>query len=99
MEEINNIINSINGIVWGPAMLVLILGTALLLSIGLKLMPLLRVGYGFRQLWQRWKSTAERDIAPLNALMASLSATIGTGNIAGVGTAIALGGPGALFWM
>jgi len=99
VEVINNIVSWINGIVWGPAMLVLILGTGLFLSIGLKFMPLLRLGYGFRQLWQGRQSTAEGDITPFNALMTSLSATIGTGNIAGVGTAIALGGPGALFWM
>jgi AGCS family alanine or glycine:cation symporter len=81
-------------------MLVLILGTGLFLTVGLKLMPLRRLGYGFRQLWQGRKDRGEEgDITPFNALMTSLSATIGTGNIAGVATAIFLGGPGALFWM
>jgi AGCS family alanine or glycine:cation symporter len=80
-------------------MLLLILGTGVFLTLGLKLMPLRKLGYGFRMLWQGRKGTGEGEISPFNALMTSLSATIGTGNIAGVGTAIALGGPGAVFWM
>ena len=99
MESITNAVNWLNGIVWGPAMLVLILGTGLFLMVGLRAMPLRRLGYGFRMLWSGRKSEQEGDITPFNALMTSLSATIGTGNIAGVGTAIALGGPGAVFWM
>ncbi|HBG94178.1 MAG TPA: sodium:alanine symporter family protein, partial [Chromatiaceae bacterium] len=65
----------------------------------LRAMPLRRLVYGFRMLWQGRQQQGEGDITPFNALMTSLSATIGTGNIAGVGTAIAIGGPGALFWM
>lgn len=99
MESITNLINWLNGIVWGPLMLMLILGTGLFLMIGLKLMPLIRLGYGFRMLWRGREGVGEGEISPFNALMTSLSATIGTGNIAGVATAIALGGPGALFWM
>jgi AGCS family alanine or glycine:cation symporter len=99
VEQVSAIIGSINGWVWGPPMLVLILGTGLFLSIGLKAMPLLRLGYGFRMLWRGRKEQGSGDITPFNALMTSLSATIGTGNIAGVATALAIGGPGALFWM
>jgi AGCS family alanine or glycine:cation symporter len=80
-------------------MLVLILGTGLYLFFGLKLMTLRKLGYGFRMLWKGRAQIGQGDITPFNALMTSLSATIGTGNIAGVGTAIAIGGPGALFWM
>ena len=80
-------------------MLVLILGTGFFLMVGLRLMPLLKLGYGFRMLWSGRHGAGEGDITPFNALMTSLSATIGTGNIAGVATAIAIGGPGALFWM
>ncbi len=80
-------------------MLVLILGVGLYLSIGLGFMPLRRLGYGFRMLWRGRRDLGAGDITPFQALMTSLSATIGTGNIAGVATAIALGGPGALFWM
>ena len=101
MEPLNNIIASINGVVWGPIMLVLILGTGLYLSIGLKGLTLSQLGHAFKLLWQGRSSEKESrgEISPFNALMTSLSATVGTGNIAGVATAIALGGPGALFWM
>ena len=99
MNLITDLITQLNGLVWGPAMLVLILGTGLFLTIGLRLMPIRRIGYGFRMLWQGRRREGEGDISPFNALMTSLSATIGTGNIAGVATAIFLGGPGALFWM
>jgi len=99
MGLINELLNELNGLVWGPAMLVLILGTGLFLMGGLRLIPLRHIGYGFRMLWAGRKETGEGDIAPFKALMTSLAATIGTGNIAGVATAIFLGGPGALFWM
>jgi len=99
MEAINEAVSWINGIVWGPLMLALILGTGLFLTVGLKLMPLRRLGYGFSMLWKGREGQGDGDITPFNALMTSLSATIGTGNIAGVGTAIAIGGPGAVFWM
>ena len=99
LDLITNAVDWLNGVVWGPPMLVLILGTGLFLMIGLRLMPLLKLGYGFSMLWSGRKGRGEGDITPFNALMTSLSATIGTGNIAGVGTAIAIGGPGALFWM
>mgnify|MGYP001815401155 CR=1 FL=1 len=99
METLSEFVSWLNGIVWGPVMLVLILGTGLFLSVGLRFMPLRHIGYGFRQLWIGRKPEGEGDITPFNALMTSLSATIGTGNIAGVGTAIAIGGPGAVFWM
>ncbi|NNF95546.1 MAG: sodium:alanine symporter family protein, partial [Halobacteria archaeon] len=98
-DFITDLITQLNSLVWGPAMLVLILGTGLFLTAGLRLMPIRRLGYGFRMLWQGRKGEGEGDITPFNALMTSLSATIGTGNIAGVATAIFLGGPGALFWM
>lgn len=99
MQTLNDLIASINGVVWGPLMLLLILGTGLYLMYGLSFIPLRRIAYGFRLLWQGRQEKGEGDIAPFNALMTSLSATIGTGNIAGVATAIFLGGPGALFWM
>jgi len=99
VEFVSDAIGYVNGLVWGPPMLVLILGTGLYLSAGLKVMPLRKIGYGFRMLWKGRHEQGQGDITPFNALMTSLSATIGTGNIAGVGTAIAIGGPGALFWM
>ncbi|MGD1983039.1 MAG: sodium:alanine symporter family protein [Chromatiaceae bacterium] len=101
MEALTSLVNAVNGVVWGPMMLVLILGTGLFLQIGLKIMPIRKLGYGFRLLWKGRvaPSGSKGEISPFNALMTSLAATIGTGNIAGVATAIFLGGPGALFWM
>ncbi|MCL1038433.1 sodium:alanine symporter family protein [Shewanella submarina] len=103
MEAITQFVSTINGIVWGTPMLVLILGVGLFLSIGLKLMPILKLGKGFKLLWTGRIPDKDKnmkgEISPFNALMTSLSATIGTGNIAGVATAIFMGGPGALFWM
>ena len=100
METLNSIVGAVNAVVWGPLMLVLILGVGLFLQVGLKLMPILRIGTGFSLLFKgRSPEDGEGQITPFNALMTALSATIGTGNIAGVATAVFLGGPGALFWM
>lgn len=93
------LIKTINGWAWGPPMLLMIAATGLFLFIGLKAFPLRYLGQGIANLWSGRKSSGEGDISGFNALMTSLSATIGTGNIAGVATAIAAGGPGALFWM
>lgn len=101
MEFLQNLVNSVNGLVWGPPMLVLILGTGLFLMVTLKFMPLARIGTGFALIW-RGRTKGDDDtgeISPFQALMTCLAATVGTGNIAGVATAIFLGGPGALFWM
>ncbi|WP_163575873.1 alanine/glycine:cation symporter family protein [Halomonas faecis] len=109
METLNSIFTAINGVVWGPLMLILLLGVGIYLQLGLKLMPIRKLGMGFKLMWQgrddkrtpegETKGEDDGEISPFNALMTALSATIGTGNIAGVATAIALGGPGAVFWM
>ncbi|HEX2797551.1 MAG TPA: sodium:alanine symporter family protein, partial [Immundisolibacter sp.] len=101
MHYLNEFFTALNGIVWGVPMIVLILGTGLYLQLRLGFMPILRIGYGFRMVWKSRQPGAadEGEISPYAALMTALSATIGTGNIAGVATAIAVGGPGALFWM
>ena len=99
LQTLEGLIATINGWVWGVPMLVLILGTGLYLMLGLRFMPLRNIGRAFRMLFDDKQSSGEGNISSFQALMTSLSATIGTGNIAGVATAIALGGPGALFWM
>ena len=101
MEFINTLVNQLNGVVWGPPMLVMILGTGLFLMLRLKFMPLSKIGAGFKLMWQGRQKGDEQsgEISPFQALMTCLAATVGTGNIAGVATAIFLGGPGALFWM
>lgn len=100
MDSISAWVNTVNGIVWGPIMLVLILGTGFFLMVGLRFLPLRRIPSAFKNLLAgRLANSSQGEISPFNALMTSLSATIGTGNIAGVATAISIGGPGALFWM
>ena len=99
METITNAVGWLNGIVWGVPMLILILGVGLFLTLGLKLLTILKIPFGFKLLWEGRIPGGAGEISPFNALMTSLAATIGTGNIAGVATAIYLGGPGAVFWM
>ena len=103
MEALSSIIGEINGIVWGWPMLILILGVGFFMSLGLKLMPILKLGTGFKLLAggtsAKKGEESEGEIPPYQALMTAMSATVGTGNIAGVATAVFLGGPGALFWM
>ena len=101
MELITGLINDLNGLVWGKPMLIMIFGTGIFLMIGLRFMPVLNLKRGFKLLWssREEKEANQGEISPFNALMTSLSATIGTGNITGVATAIFIGGPGALFWM
>ncbi|HDP90149.1 MAG TPA: sodium:alanine symporter family protein [Thioalkalivibrio sp.] len=101
METLATWLDYISGVIWGPWILLWLLSAVgLYLTIGLKFSPWLRIGQGFRLLWRgRRGDHDEGDITPFQALMTALSATIGTGNIAGVATAIFLGGPGAVFWM
>ena len=93
------IIDTVREVIWGPGMLALLLGTGIYLSIGLKGISITKIPYAFKQLFKGRKGSGEGEISPFNALMTALSSTVGTGNIVGVATAIALGGPGALFWM
>ena len=98
--DIYKLLSTINGYIWGIPTLALLVGTGLYLTFGLGLLPIRKLGYGFRLLWQGRRATTEQgDINPFNALMTALSATVGTGNIVGVAGAIAIGGPGAIFWM
>ena len=101
MEYLQGLVNDLNGIVWGAPMLVMILGTGLFLMLMLRFMPLRKIGTGFALMWQGRKKNADEsgEISPFQALMTCLAATVGTGNIAGVATAIFMGGPGAMFWM
>ncbi|MEB3254379.1 MAG: sodium:alanine symporter family protein [Synechococcus sp.] len=96
VEAINGPINSL---VWGWPTVSLIAVTGIVLMIGLRFMPLQRLTYGIRMMLKPAEASSEGEITPFQALMTSLSATIGTGNIAGVAGAIAVGGPGAVFWM
>ncbi len=100
-KSFESLMEQISAFVWGPPMLILLVGTGFWLTIALR-------GIQFRKLWhslylalvkRKEKSAGPGEITHFQALMTALSATVGTGNIAGVATAIAAGGPGALFWM
>ena len=100
METVNQIIGQISNIVWGPYMLALLVGVGIFLTIGLKAMTWRQLPTAFRLLWQgRHGDVSRGDVPPFQALMTAMAATVGTGNIAGVATAIFVGGPGAVFWM
>ena len=94
-----SILTPLNNFVWGPVMLVLIVGTGLYLNIMLKFYPFRNWKKAYMCLWEGRKHKGEGEISPWNALMTAIAADVGTGNIVGVATAIAIGGPGALFWM
>ncbi|MEE4211119.1 MAG: alanine/glycine:cation symporter family protein [Parvularcula sp.] len=93
------ILRGINGFVWGVPMLTLLLGTGLFLTIGLAFMPQRKLGFAFSELFRKRSDLGEGEVSPFGALMTALSSTVGTGNIGGVAAAIAIGGPGAVFWM
>ena len=97
--NLSNILNEISSIVWGPITLTLLLGVGIYLTFGLKGFPITNVAYGFKSLFKKDGKQSDGDISSFQSLMTALSATVGTGNIAGVATAIFLGGPGAIFWM
>lgn len=102
MERVNEIVEAIDKFVWGPVMLVLLVGTGIFLTIRLKFLPWRNLGYALHSVLSKEARTKKRgtgDVSPFSALMTALAATIGTGNIIGVATAMFSGGPGALVWM
>ena len=96
LEKITEILTAVQGAVWGWGMILLLLGTHIFMTIRTKGIQ--------RKLWKGIRLSvqedpdAEGEVSQFGALTTALAATIGTGNIVGVGTAIALGGPGAVFW-
>ncbi|MEJ2060566.1 MAG: sodium:alanine symporter family protein [Gammaproteobacteria bacterium] len=99
MQTIHALLSQTSDFLWGKLLLILLLGCGVYLTIGLRAMPWRRIRIGFLLLWRGRHAKGEGDITPFQALMTALSATVGTGNIAGVATAIFIGGPGAVFWM
>lgn len=104
MDLFERSIRFLGSVVWGPQTVILLLGVGLFLTICLRFVQFRSLGLSFRLLLGRkefGESKKERkgDISPFQALTTSLAATIGNGNIGGVCTAIAMGGPGAVFWM
>ena len=82
-----------------PPMTIILLGIGLYIMIGLKFYPIRQLGSAFKGLFAGRKGNGDGEISPFAALSTALSGQVGTGNLAGVATAIALGGPGAIFWM
>ncbi|MEM7689851.1 MAG: alanine/glycine:cation symporter family protein [Pseudomonadota bacterium] len=82
-----------------PPMTIILLGIGLWIMVGLKFYPIVKLGSAFKGLFASRKGSGDGEISPFAALSTALSGQVGTGNLAGVATAIALGGPGAIFWM
>lgn len=96
----SELLNTLNGIVWGPVTICLLVGTGILITVLLGCLQVRKFSYAWRLISGEFDDPEDLgEITHFQALSAALSATIGTGNIAGVATAIALGGPGAVFWM
>lgn len=93
----NEILNKIDDVVWGIPTIVLILATGLILTFSARGIQFTKLGRAFKQIFK--KNEGHGELSGFSALCTALSATIGTGNIVGVATAIAAGGAGALFWM
>jgi len=98
MDALMNLIGAVNSFAWGGIMIFFLVGTGIVLTFGTRVVQYRKIGYAFKLLFSKSESD-DGDITPFQALMTSLAATIGTGNIAGVAGAIAAGGPGAVFWM
>ncbi|MCI6869662.1 MAG: sodium:alanine symporter family protein [Selenomonadales bacterium] len=92
------IMHDVNDFVWGPIMLAFLVGTGVFLTVRLKFRPWRNLPYAVKMILKK-KDKTEGDVTPFQSLMIALSATVGTGNIVGVATAMVLGGPGALVWM
>ncbi len=100
LESFMYYLRELNNIVWGPGMLILLVGTGLYLTVGLNFFTFKNIGAGIVHTWKgRSSKSTKGEITPFQALMTALAADIGTGSIVGVSTAIAIGGPGAMFWM
>ena len=101
-DQIAALVSKIDDIVWGPAMLALLIGTGIFLTVRTGFLPWRNLPYALKSTLSkeaRTKSRGTGDVSPFSALTTALAATIGTGNIVGVATAMVSGGPGALVWM
>lgn len=101
MSTLSNILGIIDGFVWGPVMLIMLVGTGIFLTIRTKFMCWRNLPYSITSVFRKEarQKSGDGDISPFSALTTALAATIGTGNIVGVATAMVSGGPGALVWM
>ncbi|HHV46725.1 MAG TPA: sodium:alanine symporter family protein [Tissierellia bacterium] len=98
MDFLENLVSKAAAAVWGPATIIILLGTGVYLSLGTRFVQFRKIKEAIISLFAG-DGDSEGDITPFQALMTSLAATIGIGNIVGVASAISVGGPGAVFWM
>lgn len=98
MEDLLQVLGKIDDFVWGPVLLILLMGTGIMLTIRLNLIQVMKLPKAVKLIFKA-ENKGSGDINSFGALCTALAATVGTGNIVGVATAIAAGGPGALFWM
>lgn len=101
IENLTNVLNVVDDFVWGPVMLVLLVGTGIFLTIRTKALCWRNLPYAIKSVLSKEarQKKGDGDVSPFSALTTALAATIGTGNIVGVATAMVSGGPGALVWM
>ncbi|MFJ7973343.1 alanine/glycine:cation symporter family protein [Psychrobacillus sp. NPDC096389] len=100
MEKLNEILGSISSVIWGIPLLILIVGTGIYLTVRVGVLQIRLLPAALKLVFsKKHDKTAEGDISQFQALTTALAATVGTGNIVGVATAVVLGGPGAVFWM
>ncbi len=100
MEQLTQLLGKIDSFIWGPPLLILLVGTGIYLTVGLGLLQITRLPLALKYVFTRQrKEGLKGDVSPFAALCTALSATIGTGNIVGVATAVKAGGPGAIFWL
>ena len=99
LETISNVLTTIDDFVWGIPLIVLILAVGIFLTIRLKGLQITKLPMAIKHIIANEKSGKDGEVSSFGALCTALSATIGTGNIVGVATALVAGGPGALFWM
>ncbi|ARC92440.1 sodium:alanine symporter family protein [Vibrio coralliilyticus] len=99
MDNLQSILKTIDSFVWGPPLLILLVGTGVYFTFRLGLLQFRHLPTALKMVFSKDDSKKPGDVSSFAALCTALSATIGTGNIVGVATAIKLGGPGALFWM
>lgn len=98
MESILPALSAVDSVLWGPPLIILLVGTGIFLTIRLKLLQVLRLPMALRLIFKA-KNQGKGDVSSFKALCVALAATVGTGNIVGVATAVKVGGPGAIFWM
>ncbi|MGD8109284.1 alanine/glycine:cation symporter family protein [Vibrio sp. TRT 17S01] len=99
MDNLQSILKTIDNFVWGPPLLILLVGTGVYFTFRLGLLQFRHLPTALKMVFSKDDTQKQGDVSSFAALCTALSATIGTGNIVGVATAIKLGGPGALFWM